>query len=298
MEELFGTARRLGSPVVGMLVLAITLAPSTGVAIEPQPPELPSPETPQVPEPTEDLSAAEAVVAALHRVGEQRYAADDYAGARMAWLDAYGRVPPGPETDPYRVTLLSLITNATLAEYAVSGVPEPLHRTEQLLVGALGPESDPALRTLVDQQLDRLQLLLKAEAEPAPAPSPVLPLPEPPPPEDEPSPLHPASTPLLAIGAVTAAGGLAMLGAGLAFGQRAERQVPEDDDSQAGRDFIADERRKGYAWIGAGAGTAVIGVALVVSGAVLRARSRRPEGRVSVLVPAGGGAGVMLSGRF
>lgn len=298
MEDLVRIARRLGSPATGMLLVAIAFAPSTSLAVEPPPPE-----TPQVPEPTEDLNAKEAVIAALHREGEQRYAEDDYAGAREAWLDAYVRVPAGPETNPYRVTLLSLIANATLADYAVTGAQAPLRHTEQLLVGALEPESDPVLRAFLEQQLARLRPLLKAEpsSEPEPELAPA-PVPEPAPmvlEDDDPPPvLHPASTPLLIVGAVTVAGGLAMIGAGSAFGPRAEGQVPADDDSQEGRDFIVDERGKGYAWIGAGAGTAVIGVALVVSGAVLRARSRRPGRQATVLFPIRGGAALALSRRF
>lgn len=301
MDEVFGTAR--WPPFAGMLLVALALAPSTTRAVEPLPSDSPPSEAPQVPEPTEDLSATEAVIAALHREGEQRYAVDDYAGARKAWLDAYERVPAGPETDPYRVTLLSLITNATVADYAVTGVQQPVQHTEQLLVSALGPQSDPELRALVEQQLDRVRPLLEAkqsvQPEPEPPRGPVLPEPDPSPPEDDPRPaLHPASTPLLAVGAATVAGGLAMLGAGLAFGPRAEQQVPAGDDSDEGQAFIAQERRKGYAWIGAGAGTAVVGVALIVSGAVLRARSRRTRVRADVLLPAGGGAGLALSGRF
>lgn len=300
MDDLLGMIRRLGSPVRGMLVLAVALAPSATRAMEPPP------QGPEVPEPAVDLNATEAVVAALHREGEQRYANDDYAGAREAWLDAYERVPVSPETDPYRVTLLSLVTNATLADYAVTGAREPLQQTQELLVGALESEPDPALRTLVEQQLDRLRPLLRAEPspepepEPAPEPSPSGPvMPEPSPPVDElPPALHPASTPLIVVGSVTLAGGLAMLGAGSAFGPRAQRQVPEGDDSQAGQEFIADERRKGYAWMGAGAGTAVIGIAMVVSGAVLRARSRRPRAQATVLLPRGGGVGLTLLRRF
>ncbi len=294
MEGLFENVRRFGHPATGLLALFVALAPSTTQAMEP-----PLPDVPPSPEQAEGLDAKDAVIAALHRQGEHRYADDDYTGAREAWLDAYERVMVGPETNPYRVTLLSLITNATLADYAITGAQQPLRRTEQLLVGALELETDPALRALLEEQLDQLRPFLKTEQPSAPPADPVVLEPAHPPSEDAPaSVLHPASTPLLIVGSVTMAGGLAMIGAGAAFGWRAQGQVPDDDDSRTGRDFIADERRKGYVWIGAGAGTAALGVALVVSGAVLRARSRRAARQATVLLPIRGGAALTLTRRF
>ena len=81
---------------------------------------------------------------------------------------------------------------------------------------------------------------------------------------------------MIGVGAGVAAAGIAAIAAGAAFRPRAERMVSDAGDSaEQGMGFVDDEVAKGRGWIGAGAAVAAVGVGVLVTGIVLRVRSRR-----------------------
>jgi hypothetical protein len=97
------------------------------------------------------------------------------------------------------------------------------------------------------------------------------------------------------VGIVVGAGGLGMVGFGASRIAKGETRMIEDDREQFG--ILSDARPQGRAWLGAGAGVAAVGVAmLVVDLTVLRKRRARA---VAVVPSFGGGmTGLTVQGRF
>ena len=95
-------------------------------------------------------------IESLHRTGEDRFEAGDYAGARSAWIDAYLLVDPAEDSWPYRTTLLSLIVTATLAEFEAGGSDEPVQEVALMLDEALAARLDPELREILTAERERL----------------------------------------------------------------------------------------------------------------------------------------------
>ncbi len=219
-------------------------------------------------------------VDALHRSGEELFDAGDYAGARVAWTEAYDRISPDESTWPYRTTLLSLIVTTTLSEFSSGGDRTTLVEAAELIDAALASELDDEIRLILEDERERLSPYLDPVPSPAEAPAPV----------DEgpakdltdadgrsgdyliPSPVWVGS------GAVLLGGGIAALIAGSRFGPRATEQVMDAGDSTSmapGSTFISDERRKGTAWMATGGAIAAVGVTALVIGIVRLARDRK-----------------------
>ncbi|MEM6990496.1 MAG: hypothetical protein AAF721_08365 [Myxococcota bacterium] len=223
--------------------------------------------------PAEPEDAEDTVIAALQRQGDQRFRADDYAGARAAYLDALGRVPRGPDDAAFRISLIVLVVNATVAEFAVIGDRAPIGEVLDLVEAERASASlDADLLAILDQAAARIEPLL--------APLPLM-LPATPDGvvvlhsgDVAPQGLDPTLS-LIIAGSVTAAAGIAAIGAGAAFKPRATSQVEDSgvaiDDALP---FINREIRKGQAWIGVGAGVAAAGIAVLATGVALRLRGR------------------------
>lgn len=97
------------------------------------------------------------------------------------------------------------------------------------------------------------------------------------------------------VGIVVGAGGLGMVGFGASRIAKGETRTIDDDREQFG--IISDARPQGRAWLGAGAGVAAVGVAmLVVDLTVLRKR----RARAVAVVPSFGVemTGLAVQGRF
>ena len=229
--------------------------------------------------PAAHLAAPADPVDALHQTGEQLFDAGDYAGARVAWTEAYERVEADGDTWPYRATLLSLIVTATLSEFSESGDRAAVRAAAELVDAALAVDLDEELRASLQEERERLSPYL----DPVPSPD-----------ETQPrqdvgltdarsqdsstrSDLVPA--PIWAgAGGVLLAGGVAAVIVGSRFGPRATEQVISAGDSTSmapGSTFIGDERRKGTGWMVSGGVIAAVGVAALVIGIVRLARERR-----------------------
>ena len=218
-------------------------------------------------------------VDALHRTGEALYDAGDYAGARVAWTEAYERVEPNEQTWPYRATLLSLLVNATLAEFSAGGERSTVREIANLLDEALEADLDEESRTSLETERDRLEPYLD------PVPPPVLVSTE----DDapfEPGPTESAperrlsNTAWIAGGGAILAAGTATVIVGALFEPRAVAQVRDAGDSTdvpPGSTFIADEQRKGTAWIATGSVIAAVGMSALVFGIVRLARDRKRD---------------------
>ena len=226
------------------------------------------------------LSAPADPVEALHRSGEELFDAGDYAGARVAWTQAYERVTPDENTWPYRTTLLSLIVTTTLSEFSGGGDRASIREAADLVDAALASELDDEIRMILEDERERLSPYLDPVPSPAEAPPPVDDGPQGDLPEDTgpkgdyliPSPVWVGS------GGVLLAGGLAGLIVGSRFGPRATDQVMSAGDSTSvapGSTFISDERRKGTGWMVAGGAVAAVGVTALVIGIVRLARDRK-----------------------
>ncbi|MGH1346515.1 MAG: hypothetical protein ACRBN8_33420 [Nannocystales bacterium] len=218
-------------------------------------------------------------VDALHRSGEELFDAGDYAGARVAWTQAYERVAAEESTWPYRTTLLSLIVTTTLSEFSGGGDRAPIREAADLIDAALASELEDEIRSILEDERERLSPYL----DPVPSPA------EAPPPADDGSSEDPTgdarpqgdylipSPVWAASGGVLLAGGLTALIVGSRFGPRATDQVTSAGDSTTmspGSTFIQDERRKGTGWMVAGGAVAAVGVTALVIGIVRLARHR------------------------
>lgn len=262
------------------------------MAAEPSDPPDTSTEQPPAPENPEDT-----VISALQHQGDVRFRSDDYAGARESYLDALARVPRGSNDAAFRVSLIVLVVNATVAEFAVAGDHAPVREVIQLVEAErAAPDLEPELAEILDEATARLRPLL-----------PPLPPNLPPPPDaevtledGEVAPQGPDPTTVLIVaGSVAVAGGIAAIGAGAAFKPRAVSQVEQSgvaiDD---GLPFINREVRKGQAWIGSGAGVAAAGLGMLITGVVLRLRSRRRSGTELSVAGSGGEVVLGLRGRW
>jgi|GEM_PF-1711601 len=237
--------------------------------------------------PSADPVDVESEISSLHRQGDMRFEAGDYAAARKMWLDAYSRVPATTERWPYRVTLLSLVVEAAVADFARGADPATLERVDQVLERALAADDLPEpMRHALEIELRRLRALERVEPSEVPEPIATVVV--------DPTPAttgsveldegtlrvddRPLGVGLLAGGAIGTAAGVTAVAIGAVFRPRAERQIRDAGDpldhpnAQA---FIDDEVRKGRVWIGVGVAAAVVGVASMVGGAVVLARGRR-----------------------
>jgi len=219
-------------------------------------------------------------VETLHRSGEELFDAGDYAGARVAWTQAYEGVEPDESTWPYRTTLLSLIVTTTLSEFSGGGDRASIREAANLLDAALASDLDDEIRMILQDERERLSPYLDPVPSPAEAPPPV----DEGPPRDltgdkAPRGDHLIPSPVwIGSGGVLFSGGIAALIAGSRFGPRATDQVTSAGDSTTmapGSTFIGDERRKGTAWMATGGAVAAAGVTALIIGIVRLARDRK-----------------------
>lgn len=257
----------------------------------------------------------------LHRDGDQAYERDEFSRARDAWIGAYNALPTAVPLVSYRVTLLTLISDATLRAHDQDADPAPLRVVVALYETFLARHLAVAdtRRPRVEEELTRLKAHLPpTPAEPTPQPAEAAPtspqgptpatVPEstpepagapdaPPAPRSDRSPSR-ASVALLSVGSVALAGGLVALVVGTRFTPRARDQVDAVDDPVAREDaFLAAERRKGAAWMVDGGLVAAAGLALTIAGTVLHMRGKRGARRTA-LIPSLERPGLVLTGRF
>ncbi len=217
---------------------------------------------------------------ALHRSGEELFDAGDYAGARVAWTEAYDRIETEESTWPYRATLLSLIVTATLSEFSGGGDRASVREAAELVDDALASELDDEIRMSLQQERERLSPYL----DPVPSPAETQPPDDLGPPEDLSTDAGQKNDRLIpnpvwiGSGGALIAGGLTALIVGSRFGPRATDQVMDVGDSTSmppGSTFISDERRKGTGWMVTGGVIAAAGVAALVVGIVRLTRDRK-----------------------
>ena len=251
------------------MVLVGTLISSSTVSAEPKPGNAAVGGTLAVTglrEPGESIES-------LHRQGEERFDAGDYGGARESWTGAYDQVEPGEETWPYRATLLSLIVTTSVSEFSSEGDRDTLRQVATMVDDALEADLDPEIRTILEEERERLTPYLD------PPPSPREAEPELPAPAPQPEPRKPlVPTPVwIGGGATLLAGGLAAVIAGSRFRPRAIDLVESAGDSRSaspGREFIADEQAKGTGWMVAGGLIATAGATALVIGLLRLTRAR------------------------
>ena len=234
----------------------------------------------------------------LQRAGEDLYDAQDVIGARRSWLAAVDSLAPTYEHHGTIVTLLVLAASATLEQHALEGDTDLLREMIDRIDGfdTAATDLDPALRATLADERRRLQSVLdhaedtsaeEAPPAPAPEPEPLEPIP------DAPAPKAVKWTPWVIAGSITAAAGIASIGAGAAFGPRARAQVADSPDPASRTDaFVQAEQDKGLVWIGIGSALVATGVSLIIVGVV-----RRSRGRGQRSAPTGGStARVVLGG--
>ena len=237
-------------------------------------------------------------------------------------MRAYSRLPDEPENAATRAMILYAIASARLEAYKVDEDVENLNHAQRLLEkfkAGLDPE-DAEGHAAVDEYLARVAEL-RAECEqrdaeaaastPAPAPEPA--------PEPEPAPAQPVDAPppteagrgLIIAGATLSAIGAGLgLGGGVAFGLAVQAKNEEleaiqrgnpDDVTREEAIAVHDDARAAelaeFVTIGVGAGVTAVGVGLLVTGLVKRARGSAASVAVApTLQP--GLAGFTLHGRF
>jgi len=216
-------------------------------------------------------------VESLHRTGEERFEAGDYAGARSAWVDAYRQVEGSEDTWPYRTTLLSLIVTATLDEFEAEGDRQPVQDVAAMLDEALAAPLDEELRDILSAERERLDPYLTPPPSPQTAETPedIEPIEQP---QQEDHQRRVPNAVWIGGGATVLAGGLAAVIAGSRFKPRAISTVNDAGDSTSeppGSVFIEDERKKGVGWMAAGGVLAAVGTTALVFGIVRLVRDRK-----------------------
>lgn len=245
----------LSYPVLELIVASLlSLAPAEGSARE-----------------TADLTQA-------RRLFDEGIARYDYEGAIEVFTLALGEVR-GQGVDDFTVRglLLFNIGRAHMRAHEIDKDVEHLRQAQAIFerfveeAEAYPDEIDEADVNEARAQLDELERMLAAAERPDPEADPT------PAQRDQPSAdatkLRARGIGLTVAGAALLGGGVGMLVWGTGYGPAAEAKVAELDtlglpaDSPAYADadtFIAEERRKGAAWMAAGGVTAAIGVQQLV----------------------------------
>jgi hypothetical protein len=270
--------------------------------------------------PANDTSVGESDLAAaedLYDRGSVSYSNLEYDTAIELWNEAIAKLPEGPESAVIRNTLVYNIARAQIAAYELDGDLVRLKKAKRLLEryvadyeAMFGEEADDAELAKVREQLVEVEeLITEAETEPEPEPEPS---PEPEPePESQPSSEPGAQTDGRKLGPLTISGiavatlgvaGLAVMGAGMGLGEKAETDA-------AFADSLADETtREDLLYQGASFNTMAIvggiaGGVLLVTGAVLigvgvKKDKDRRSAFVPVLDPNTKYGGIAWHGRF
>lgn len=292
----------VGAIVIGQVEMGVVMgagirvgighAPLVAVAVEDAPP------------PTEDEFER---ARGLYQQGEARFATADFIGAIELWTEAFSSVPDS--TDAARIKALLIYNIATAREraYEVTGDLTHLRQAKVLMVGYA--ESIPALfgdtpeaeveRGKITERLNAITAQIevadrkKARERRGDRPSDR--------PDDAPD-SDRSHVVLLGTGAAALAvgvGGLAMMGAGLAIGSKANDLGDLADDDIDGRRSQFDRGRTGNTLAIAGG---VVGGVFAITGAVLVGigAKRKASARGSAWAPWIGprAAGLGLRGRF
>jgi tetratricopeptide (TPR) repeat protein len=247
--------------------------------------------------------------------GLARYEAADYEGAIEVFTLALGEVRgQGVNDFAVRGLLLFNIGRAHMRAHEIDHDVEHLRQAQTIFERFVeDAESHPGEIDEADisearEQLAELERMLATaeQSEPEPKPNPN----RDDKPTGDPKQLRARGIGLTAAGAALLGGGVGMLAWGAGFGPSAEAKVAELDglglppDSPAfadGDQFIAEERRKGAAWMAAGGVTAALGVAGVAIGIQQLVKAKRVSNTPSVSTAASfsrDGVWFAITGRF
>jgi hypothetical protein len=265
-------------------------------------------ETTNEADPTADLSKAQQ----LFDEGLARYDAADYEGAIEVFTLALSEVR-GQGVSDFRVRglLLFNIGRAHVRAHGIDHDVEHLRQAQSILRSFLEEANSEEFAGTIDadtlaeaeQQLAEIDRALaepEPEAEPGPGPKPI---------ETDSDPSSPQAKRHRAIGIGLTASGVAVLGAGVGmlvtgtlFVPKAQARIdayePTPSILSQGEVFLAQERRKGTAWMAGGAVAAtlgVIGVAVGIQQLIKSSRANRPSVSAGVGPQ---GMGVVVQGRF
>lgn len=251
---------------------------------------------------TQDVAPESADMSEARRLfdeGTARYDAADYEGAIEVFTLALGEVR-GQGVDDFTVRglLLFNIGRAHMRAYEIDKDIEHLRQAKTIFerfieeAEAHPGEIDDADVDEARAQVDELERMLVAAEQsgdrPRDKPAPDDKQDEPP---GDPAKLRARGIGLTAAGVALLGGGVGMLVWGTGFGPAAEARVAELDDLELpegttayadGDAFIAEERRKGSAWMAAGGVTAALGVVGVALGVQQLVKSKRLANERSV----------------
>jgi hypothetical protein len=292
------------------VVLGTTLAwPGTAVAAEPDGTESDAP--PADPSASEPLPADTAKAKALYEKGKAAFDTTDYPAAIEAWTEAYSTLSDTPANAPVKAALIYNLATAQERAFGIDQDLTHLRRAEDLMeaysrsIPALYGDGDEAQteQSKIDQRLAQVRKTIeqaeaeaRAEAERKAA-------------EDAaqagerddsggttdaPPPDPKARIFIITGAALLGAGvaGLGVMGAGLALGNQADSDVPENLDDRRAQ-FDRGRAGNTMAYVGAG-----VGGAFVVAGAVLLGLGLHKR-RATVSASLGPGqAGLLVRGRF
>ncbi|MCA9652201.1 MAG: hypothetical protein H6712_05960 [Myxococcales bacterium] len=252
---------------------------------------------------------------ALYDKGRAKFETADYHAAVELWTEAYALVPDTADGGQTKVLLIYNIATAREKAFEVTQDPVELRQARILLsnfeqsIATLygeGEEADAERARVqekiaaLDDQLAELDHAQGPDDGTAPQPEPETPPEVVEPGTDEPPP-NPAARGLVIGGAVSLSlgvAGLAMMGAGLGMGSRANDISDLQPDAIDARRDRFERGRTGNVLAIAGGVTAGV---LVVTGSVLLALGmRRKKASAVALVPGVGprGAALVLRGRF
>lgn len=256
--------------------------------------------------------------------GTAEYSAADYAGAIKTFTEALALATQRGSKSEIRSALLVNLARAHVKLYGVEEGAKQLRSAREVYTRVIEeadgfgyPESDVAM---AKEGLAEVERLLAAhedkQAAKTPAPAPVAvgpasegPAAQPSSPSDPASdgggdrnPRRAAAIASLSVGSVFVAGGVVSLIWGSTFESHANQSIADTDNPAEDVDtYRNNEIRKGRIWMGVGGAAAAVGLAGVVTGAVLLVRGNKGPGptawRISPMLSRQGG-GVGVSGRF
>lgn len=238
----------------------------------------------------------------LYRRGVSAYEMFDYDRAIQLWSDAYHLVRDVEGTDESRLSLLRNIATARLKAYAIDGNAAQLRKAKLLLesylegIGAVRDEegwripeaslSKELLEETIHVEAKLREIDAKLSGTPAPAATTSTSGSTPATRDDAPRGKHDRKgVVLVAAGAsigVLGIGMLAMMGAGLARGRRAQDEFDDDSTPASELDGARDQGRRANALAVAGGVLAVVFIATSTALTVMGVRRLRTTSRGSV----------------
>lgn len=268
---------------------------------------------------------ADAEARTLYQEGTTLFEAADYEGAIEKFTDALNLVGDEDDEDRHtRLTLLFNIASAHEKQYAIDQDPKHLRQAKTLYVryrdfakkhGDIGEELDVETRILrIENELEGLEepdekKVPSGAVQDPPRTGPQSGVDASPADTEQRRKTRNTGTALVVAGSLATVGGVVLSVVGSRLEPRARDQVmqladmgvPMDHEAWAqGDDFIAQERAKGRALIGAGVAVSVVGVVGVGVGSYFLVKSKKlREHEVSITPTWGSGtAGIQIGGRF